>query len=164
MLVLCVLTSFRVSSLFGQWVRLEVNMLCFLPLILRNGELNTGLAGIKYFVSQRMASVIFLIGLLLVGNLGLVQSFMGLIIVFKMGVPPFHSWLLRVLRDRRWAGILGVFTVQKVIPLVILSHLGVRGSGLLLIVGFTAAMVLTRLELINSFYLLLFLSGSVNRL
>jgi len=79
-------------------------------------------------------------------------------------VPPFHSWLIRVLGELKPIFIFFLFTVQKLVPFFILSQLKIseRVRSLFLLLRFL--FILTRLNKITSFYVLIFFSSVVNTL
>lgn len=51
-----------------------------------------------------------------------------LALLIKLGAAPLHLWFIRVLRLRRLETLVLLSTVQKVIPLLLLQHIGGRGS------------------------------------
>jgi hypothetical protein len=66
-------------------------MLCFIPLLVRNLRERSILRGVKYFISQRLASLVFILGSLAIGKGVLADRLVRLALVFKLGIPPFHS-------------------------------------------------------------------------
>ena len=126
------------------WVCLELNMLRFLPLI----SLEGGLAienSIKYFLIQRIASIVFLSFTLL--NLfrdsPLVKTIILLSIILKLGVAPLHGWFISLIRESTARVILYLSTVQKIIPLIVLRNLEVRDFMLTLLAILTISIVWT---------------------
>jgi len=80
---------------------------------------------IKYFLIQRIASILFIISsVFLIINF---NSFMGLIvnvaIVIKLGGAPFHGWFFSLSKSIRLNTIFILSTLQKLIPIIILSNL-----------------------------------------
>jgi len=122
------------------------------------------IVGVKYFLSQRIASLLFF--RLVVLNISSIRIEIVIIrtILFKLGVPPFHSWLIRVLGELKPIFIFFLFTVQKLVPFFILSQLKIseRVRSLFLLLRFL--FILTRLNKITSFYVLIFFSSVVNTL
>jgi len=109
-------------------------MLCIIPLLCSSGRGDIVICRIKYFVSQRRASLVFLFGLILRERLEFILRLRVLAIVFKLGLPPFHRWLLRIIFSINYFELYLLFTLQKVIPLIILFQLGLRLNALLLVV------------------------------
>ena len=161
-IVSCVLLSMSSNRLFRQWVCLEMNMLCFIPILVRGLREQAILTGVKYFISQRLASMVFIIRILLTNRIIFVDAFIRLALIFKLGVPPFHSWLISVLTRIGYSRIFMLFTIQKFIPLFIISQIIFIELWLWVLILRLLGVILITLNRIGSFYLLLILSGALN--
>jgi len=161
-IVSCVLLSMSSNRLFRQWVCLEMNMLCFIPILVRGLREQAILTGVKYFISQRLASMVFIIRILLTNRIIFVDAFIRLALIFKLGVPPFHSWLISVLTRIGYSRIFMLFTIQKFIPLFIISQIIFIELWLWVLILRLLGVTLMTLNSIGSFYLLLILSGALN--
>ena len=161
-IVSCVLLSMSSNRLFRQWVCLEMNMLCFIPILVRGLREQAILTGVKYFISQRLASMVFIIRILLTNRIIFVDAFIRLALIFKLGVPPFHSWLISVLTRIGYSRIFMLFTIQKFIPLFIISQIIFIELWLWVLILRLLGVILMTLNNIGSFYLLLILSGALN--
>jgi len=161
-IVSCVLLSMSSNRLFRQWVCLEMNMLCFIPILVRGLREQAILTGVKYFISQRLASMVFIIRILLTNRIIFVDAFIRLALIFKLGVPPFHSWLISVLTRIGYSRIFMLFTIQKFIPLFIISQIIFIELWLWVLILRLLGVILMILNRIGSFYLLLTLSGALN--
>jgi len=111
--------GFRSNSIFTLWVSLEFNILRFLPIIAsRNISLLEN--PIKYFLVQRWASTIFLIGNFLSFILWSDIIYLSLIrVLLKLGAAPLHSWFISILKTCDLWVLLLMSTAQKIIPLII---------------------------------------------
>nr|YP_011004715.1 NADH dehydrogenase subunit 2 [Podonevadne trigona]WPT28355.1 NADH dehydrogenase subunit 2 [Podonevadne trigona] len=113
-------------SLMISWIGLELNTLTFIPLILITTGQQESKAAVTYFLTQTLASVLFLEGsLLLLSPLGpyiATPIILGALFI-KMGAAPFHMWLPQVVEGMTWSTLFLLFTVQKVNPFLILSSL-----------------------------------------
>jgi len=163
-IIVCVFLSIRSNSLFTQWVCLELNILCFIPLLVRNLRERSILRGVKYFISQRLASLVFILGLLIINKRVLADSLVILALVFKLGVPPFHSWLIRILTTIGYSRILLVFTVQKFLPLFIISQVAVIRVWIWIILVSLIVIISLSINRVARFYILLIFSGAINRI
>ena len=163
-LVLCVLISFRTRDLFFQWVCLEINMLSVIPLLVVKIREDSVLNGLKYFISQRAASLLFIARVIISSDLRIIILVRRLAILFKLGVPPFHSWLLSILPNLGYIEIFILIRIQKFIPLIILRQLKVSSVTLRIIVGRTLIFLFLRLNKVGSLFILLFLSSRSNGL
>ena len=105
------------------WVVIELNLLLFLPLLVFRSNLFRGVSGLKFFFIQSVGGIILLLCILSISsspreNLLIVSR---LRILLKIGGFPFHQWLLSLSTDLGWDGLLILLTIQKAIPLYILS-------------------------------------------
>lgn len=121
-------------SLLISWIGLELNTLTFIPLIIVLRGQEERKSAITYFLSQSLASVIFLTGSLLSfsiyipENLSLVLIMTGLWI--KIGAAPFHGWLPRVTEGLTWPALFILFTLQKLNPFFIITSLNLNVTAL----------------------------------
>ena len=79
---MCILGSLRVNRILGQWVCLEVNILCIIPVLVYSITEDSILTGVKYFISQRAASLMFVLGLFLSIKIRVAIIFITLSIFF----------------------------------------------------------------------------------
>ena len=127
-------------------------MIRFLPIISSKEHIEIE-NSIKYFLIQRWASVIFLIRFFL---LNLFLNNMYILIIFrifiKLGVTPFHIWFISILKTRSLFILIILSTIQKIIPLIILSNLSIKFEILYIIIFFnilTFLIILSRIININ---------------
>lgn len=99
MAFLLVLGSFfRVSrvSWFGVWGGIELNIICFIPLVIHFSSFIAVEGVVKYFLVQSLGSIGVLFGGLMEdsfffsGFASVVFFFVGLRLLIKIGVFPFH--------------------------------------------------------------------------
>ncbi len=94
---------------------------------------------LKYFISQSVASIGFLF-FTLISFSALPEAsnfFLCVALIFKLGVPPFHSWLARILLVSPYKILFLIAVVQKLIPLHILSNFDIRAHIILFFNLFT---------------------------
>lgn len=112
-------------SLFFVWLGLELNTLSFIPLIISNKvPFSSGEASVKYFLTQTLASVIFIFSciiMLVVDNFNLSRIFLCCALFIKLGAAPFHSWFPRVRSLLSWDVFYILLTIQKINPLLVIS-------------------------------------------
>lgn len=118
------------TSWFRVWIGLEINLLSFIPLIIRSKNLFSSESSLKYFLTQALASAIFLFSVILFYlflnfkpqliyyNFMLIAS----TIILKRGSAPFHFWFPRVIEGLSWYSNFILMTWQKLAPLIILSY------------------------------------------
>ena len=102
---------------------MEINILRFLPII--SSGLNIELENsVKYFIIQRWASIIFLISFFFCNYL--FNRFYLLLIIsifIKLGISPFHTWFISILKTCSLFILIILSSIQKIIPLIILNNI-----------------------------------------
>ena len=91
LIVICIMGAIRSRRIIFQWLCLEINILCIIPILCGNITKRSVENGVKYFVSQRRASLVFFVGLILMKKIRWRGLLRGAAILFKIGIPPFQS-------------------------------------------------------------------------
>lgn len=106
-------------------------MLSFIPLIINTNNSLSSEAALKYFLTQALASAIFLFAVILIFILNnwenpLLIRYRNLLIsstlFLKRGAAPFHFWFPEVMEGLTWYNSLILITWQKIAPLILLSY------------------------------------------
>jgi len=106
--------------------------LSFIPLIIRTKNLFSSESSLKYFLTQALASAIFLFSIiiyfiLLTFNLFILIKYVPFLIsstiLLKSGTAPFHFWFPSVIEGLNWNRNIILIRWQKIAPLIILSYL-----------------------------------------
>nr|APL97222.1 NADH dehydrogenase subunit 2 [Crypturopus tuberculatus] len=105
------------NSWFIAWIGLEVNLLSFIPLVLKKKSAEVAL---KYFLVQALASVLIISAISL--GPGVAWSFMAVTValLLKSGAAPSHQWLPAVVEGLSWPLVAVLLTIQKINPLIII--------------------------------------------
>lgn len=125
-LALSILIILSANNWLFLWVAIEINLLTFVPLLLRNKDRNQTEGSIKYFLPQAVGSALILIyaitsyspRLLILPELPRLCLLVGLFI--KIGMPPLHFWIPQVIERTSWTNCILLSTLQKVGPIAIL--------------------------------------------
>lgn len=127
-------TLISVSSYtwLGIWIGLEVNLLSIIPLISNTKNLISSESSLKYFITQTMASSIFLLStLILITIRGYLRSLeinttpltiINSSLLTKIGAAPFHYWFPEVIEGITWINGAILLTWQKLAPIVLLIY------------------------------------------
>ena len=101
-------------------------MLRFLPIIISR-EYSPIENSIKYFIIQRIASIFYIICVLLclIKYNFVIEMFIFTRIMIKLGAAPFHRWFLSLSKTLSLFILMLISTVQKIIPIIILRLLNV---------------------------------------
>nr|UDF83704.1 NADH dehydrogenase subunit 2 [Allognosta vagans] len=120
------------TSWLGAWMGLEINLLSFIPLMNNSNNLMSTEAALKYFLTQAIASAIFLMAIILwmlKNNMLMYQDSMynNLLIIstllIKSGTAPFHFWFPKVMDGLNWMNSLILMTWQKIAPMMLISYI-----------------------------------------
>ena len=117
----------------------------FLPIISskENVEIENS---IKYFLIQRWASITFLIRFFfffVVNNNFFILINLRLFI--KLGISPFHSWFISILKTSSLNTLFILSTLQKIIPLIIIFNTKVNSILILIVIFLTLIFILSLL-------------------
>lgn len=125
-LLISVLSGISCSNRFSVWVFLELNMLSFTILLCRLRRKKK--LGIQYFIVQRVGSSIFLFACCFsnIVETRLGNSLIELRMFLKLGVFPFFQWYLEILENCDWSRFFLLSSIQKILPLFLLSRVTSR--------------------------------------
>nr|QIT03233.1 NADH dehydrogenase subunit 2 [Sarcophaga pterygota] len=128
-LMMGTLISISANSWLGAWMGLEINLLSFIPLMSDNKLMSTE-ASLKYFLTQALASSVFLFAtiLFLLNSNNIHSNFLMEMMIFsslllKSGSAPFHFWFPNVMEGLSWLNSLILMTWQKIAPLMLISYI-----------------------------------------
>nr|YP_009126975.1 NADH dehydrogenase subunit 2 [Sarcophaga crassipalpis]AFZ41146.1 NADH dehydrogenase subunit 2 [Sarcophaga crassipalpis]AMH85656.1 NADH dehydrogenase subunit 2 [Sarcophaga bullata] len=128
-LMMGTLISISANSWLGAWMGLEINLLSFIPLMSDNKLMSTE-ASLKYFLTQALASSVFLFAtiLFLLNSNKMNSNFLMEMMIFsslllKSGSAPFHFWFPNVMEGLSWLNALILMTWQKIAPLMLISYI-----------------------------------------
>ena len=119
--------SISSSSWLGIWIGLEINLLSFIPIINKNGSPYETESAIKYFLVQAIASIIFLIAILIREIIDFsIELYCPYLIsralLIKIGAAPFHFWFPGVIEGISWINCFILITWQKIAPFILISY------------------------------------------
>nr|QZZ18349.1 NADH dehydrogenase subunit 2 [Sobrala sp. SL-2021a] len=121
------------------WCGLEISLISFIPFMISSKMISSG-SSMKYFVIQSVSSALLIMGLMFI-LMDFSSSMMHIInisLFIKMGVAPFHNWVLTVVEGLEFMYMFILITILKIVPIMMLSYM--NNSILALIVGLTLIM------------------------
>nr|YP_009751195.1 NADH dehydrogenase subunit 2 [Annamanum lunulatum]QIJ99753.1 NADH dehydrogenase subunit 2 [Annamanum lunulatum] len=129
-LVLGTLITISSYSWLSMWMGLEINLLSIIPLLSDSKNLYPSESALKYFITQALASSIFLLTIILslnlkeqiLDNLNFLSMLMNSALLMKMGAAPFHTWFPEVLEGLNWNNSFLMLTWQKIAPMILLLY------------------------------------------
>nr|YP_009907543.1 NADH dehydrogenase subunit 2 [Bothrogonia yunana]QLI54100.1 NADH dehydrogenase subunit 2 [Bothrogonia yunana] len=124
-MVLGVMVSISTNNFIMIWSGLELSLMSFIPLM-SNSNLLSSESMMKYFIVQSMSSSIMISGLVLMGINTMQSEYMIVSsVMMKIGMAPFHNWMLTVIEGITYEMMLIMFTMMKVPPLMMISYMNV---------------------------------------
>nr|ASR18191.1 NADH dehydrogenase subunit 2 [Aeneolamia contigua] len=112
------------NNWLGSWMGLEINLIAFTSLMYMKLNYYTSESMMKYFIIQSMGSSILLLGIIIL-SLKIMENstmmMMGLMI--KLGVAPFHTWMISMMESLNWMNCLILSTWQKIATLMLMSYI-----------------------------------------
>nr|YP_010956288.1 NADH dehydrogenase subunit 2 [Opecarcinus hypostegus]WMY25252.1 NADH dehydrogenase subunit 2 [Opecarcinus hypostegus] len=128
MFLLLLLTGSMISisstSWFSAWIGLELNMLCFIPLITSKMNLYLSESAVKYFLIQAMGSALlisssfFFISFPIISHIFILSS-----LLLKLAAAPFHFWFPQIIEGLMWPQVFLLSSLQKLAPMALMSYL-----------------------------------------
>nr|YP_010535623.1 NADH dehydrogenase subunit 2 [Alectorobius peropteryx]UYB78496.1 NADH dehydrogenase subunit 2 [Alectorobius peropteryx]UYB78509.1 NADH dehydrogenase subunit 2 [Alectorobius peropteryx] len=123
-LIMSLFIAMSSSSLFFLWISLEVNMMSFIPLMYLKNSLTMN-SIVLYFLVQSFASSIYIFSISMYLFNPPLMKFLPILIslsmLMKLGAAPFHMWFPQVSEGLSFNSFTILLTIQKMIPLHILS-------------------------------------------
>nr|QWC53814.1 NADH dehydrogenase subunit 2 [Concaveplana rufolineata] len=109
------------NNMLMLWVGLELSMISYIPMMTTEG-VGGGESSIKYFIVQSVSSCMLILGMLfmLMHNLAF-DYFMVISLSIKVGLAPFHSWVLSLVEGLNYTLLFILLTIMKISPIFIMS-------------------------------------------
>lgn len=122
------------------WAALELNLLRFIPIIIRSKKNQETEATVKYFMVQAIGSRVLLIrriSLWFRFNINTPLQYPSILIfialILKIGIVPCHIWYPSVITSISWISALILSTWQKLAPLIIVTFLFTKSISYLIL-------------------------------
>nr|YP_010895015.1 NADH dehydrogenase subunit 2 [Callicera aenea]WJW73528.1 NADH dehydrogenase subunit 2 [Callicera aenea] len=134
-LMMSTMITISANSWLSAWMGLEINLLSFIPLM-KDDNLMSNEASLKYFLIQALASSILLLSIILFMyqnnfmKMIYSENYVNMMILsslfLKSGTAPFHFWFPNVMEGLNWMNSLILMTWQKIAPLMLISYLIIK--------------------------------------
>nr|YP_009775984.1 NADH dehydrogenase subunit 2 [Paraahimia luodianensis]QJA16294.1 NADH dehydrogenase subunit 2 [Paraahimia luodianensis] len=105
------------------WCGLEITLVSIVPQMINKSN-NSSESMMKYFIVQSISSSILMLSLMTMIMSGdyNYSYLMTTALLIKMGVAPFHNWVLTVIEELEHYMIMIILTVNKIAPVTIMSY------------------------------------------
>nr|UFK32153.1 NADH dehydrogenase subunit 2 [Michalowskiya breviprocessa] len=103
------------------WCGLEISLISFIPLM-SSKMILTSESSIKYFLIQSISSALLILGLIMMlSGTSVYEMIILTSIMLKMGVAPFHNWVLSIVDGLSFQCTMMLLTIMKAAPLMLMS-------------------------------------------
>nr|ATD85989.1 NADH dehydrogenase subunit 2 [Sophonia linealis] len=133
LMIVGVIITLSSNNFMMMWVGLELSLMSFIPVMSMNGFYSSE-SCIKYFLIQSISSCMFILGLLFMFMNNDLSNFLVVFsLMLKVGLAPFHLWLLSLVEGLNYFMLFILLTLMKISPLFIMSYLNFNYSFFILI-------------------------------
>nr|YP_010882154.1 NADH dehydrogenase subunit 2 [Marmessoidea bispina]WID87068.1 NADH dehydrogenase subunit 2 [Marmessoidea bispina] len=127
-LLMSVPISISSNSWFMIWMGMEINIMSFMPIMMNHKNMLSKEAGLTYFMTQTIASMLMIMSFMLMTIKEIDHSKVGEMLtlsslMIKSGMSPFHFWLPKTMEGMNWNNCFILMTWQKIIPLMMMSNI-----------------------------------------
>nr|AWN56166.1 NADH dehydrogenase subunit 2 [Chinavia impicticornis]AWN56179.1 NADH dehydrogenase subunit 2 [Chinavia ubica] len=127
-LIISTVITMSANNWISMWMGLELNMMSFIPIILKNPNKSSSEAAMIYFLIQSISSIV----LLMMITMSMMKTMIPekvinmittMMILLKLGSAPFHKWMPEMMSKMEWKKCIMMMTWQKLAPLMMMSNL-----------------------------------------
>nr|YP_009654745.1 NADH dehydrogenase subunit 2 [Caystrus obscurus]QCI09300.1 NADH dehydrogenase subunit 2 [Caystrus obscurus] len=115
------------NNWISMWMGLELNMMFFIPLMMKDINKSSSEASMMYFFTQSTSSIIMLMMMTIntynyyINNMT-INLIITISLLIKLGAAPFHLWMPEIMSKMKWSKCIILMTWQKVAPLMLISN------------------------------------------
>nr|YP_010574523.1 NADH dehydrogenase subunit 2 [Succinea arundinetorum]UZH97777.1 NADH dehydrogenase subunit 2 [Succinea arundinetorum] len=122
MMIFLPMLSLTSSDWFLSWFYMEMMLMFFYSLFFKlNWDILSNFSSMKYFIIQSLASMLLLVtglGVFFHSDLNLLLNFIFFLsLLIKLGVYPFHFWVIPILKNLNLLMTFLLLYLMKIIPL-----------------------------------------------
>uniref|UniRef100_UPI0030DF17D7 NADH dehydrogenase subunit 2 n=1 Tax=Ayyaria chaetophora TaxID=1291247 RepID=UPI0030DF17D7 len=123
LLIFSLILSISSDSILVLWMSLEMNLFAFLTTLVYKEMKKIEESLMIYFIMQTISSNIFIFSTIMM-KMNLLYNYFILLMmtsmIMKLGLFPFHFWMISSVEKMSWTSCMILLTIQKMIPLIIL--------------------------------------------
>nr|YP_010192455.1 NADH dehydrogenase subunit 2 [Oxyloma wujiaquensis]QZO77377.1 NADH dehydrogenase subunit 2 [Oxyloma wujiaquensis] len=121
MMIFLPMLSLTSSDWFLSWFYMEMMLMFFYSLFFElNRDILSNFSSMKYFIIQSLASMLLLVtglGIFFHTNMILLKIFFFMSLLMKLGIYPFHFWVIPILKNLNLLMTFLLLYLMKIIPL-----------------------------------------------
>nr|YP_009994709.1 NADH dehydrogenase subunit 2 [Zyginella minuta]QNP08947.1 NADH dehydrogenase subunit 2 [Zyginella minuta] len=124
------------------WCSLEIMLISFIPIMVSD-KLLASESTIQYFIIQSISSSLLMMGVVFMVMKGDYNYLyvINMSLMIKMGVAPFHNWVLTVIEGLTLYPMFMMLTILKIAPLAMMSYTTKSLTMIILITMITGAIL-----------------------
>nr|YP_010583052.1 NADH dehydrogenase subunit 2 [Eurhadina exclamationis]UGN61498.1 NADH dehydrogenase subunit 2 [Eurhadina exclamationis] len=118
-----ILMSISSNNWIMMWCGLEISLISIIPLMVSKLVASSE-STMKYFIMQSVSSTMLMLSMLVMVMSGdyNYNYLMMTALLIKMGVAPFHNWVLTVVEGLDLIMIYMILTINKIAPITLMSY------------------------------------------
>lgn len=112
-------------SVFSCWMRMELRVVLFIPLLSHRMFFLKDIIILKYFIIQRVSGLLILRLIFFSFTQQLTGGAIAgatLVFILKTGTFPFFQWVISLGERISWYPLFVLLSLQKIIPLTLIAH------------------------------------------
>nr|YP_010586004.1 NADH dehydrogenase subunit 2 [Anisocentropus kawamurai]UZZ43740.1 NADH dehydrogenase subunit 2 [Anisocentropus kawamurai] len=130
-MILSIFYSISANSWINAWIGMEINLMAFIPLLMKMSNLLSSESMMKYFLIQAFTSLNLIFMIFLINFLNkwfsnyfynfMINLIINMALLMKMGAAPFYFWFPKVMKGLNWLNCFILMTWQKITPMILIS-------------------------------------------
>nr|QCW07974.1 NADH dehydrogenase subunit 2 [Aleyrodidae sp. JXCHN01] len=117
-------TGWFTNTWISLWMLMEVSFMIFMGLLSVDSSYSISEMSMKYYIIQAFAGLVVLVSILLsfFATGYYVDGWLGIGLFIKLGLAPFHFWVISLLGKLGWAGAFFMLGPMKLLPMVFVFY------------------------------------------
>nr|QHF17687.1 NADH dehydrogenase subunit 2 [Trichiosoma vitellina] len=127
-MIMSTMITINSISWISAWMGMEINLMSFIPLMmLKNKLMKSANLMMMYFMIQASSSCLLMFMIIMYKmetmfiKMSMMNTFIQLSLLMKMGAAPFHWWTPKIIFSMNWKNCFILLTWQKLNPLMLIS-------------------------------------------
>nr|UFK32192.1 NADH dehydrogenase subunit 2 [Agnesiella kamala] len=123
-MVMGITMSISANNWIMVWCGLEISLISFVPLMITKLLISSE-SVMKYFIVQSISSAMLMLSMLIMVMKGdyNYNYMLTTSLLIKMGVAPFHNWVLTIIEGLDLIMVVIMLTINKIAPITLLSYI-----------------------------------------
>nr|WRY72383.1 NADH dehydrogenase subunit 2 [Agnesiella irma] len=119
-----IMMSISANNWIMVWCGLEISLISFIPLMVTKLLISSE-STMKYFIVQSISSSMLMLSMLIMVMKGdyNYNYMLTTSLLIKMGVAPFHNWVLSIIEGLDLIMVMILLTINKIAPITLMSYI-----------------------------------------